>query len=116
LINQESIKNLSNDIIPIIKKVVWFVIPAIYIGKFISGMISLVWFFVLALLVWLLLVILKCNNGYMHSYRVTIHAMTPALIISSFINLNMFISPILLIIVVFVNFYLFKKTKKTEVS
>jgi hypothetical protein len=117
-INQSAISHWSQRIVPVLKFLVWFLPIFIYIGLFIAGTVSLVFFFIWALLVWLILVLVKRSSGYMHAYRVTIHAMTLVLILgllSPVTSLNMYTKGFLLIVIVLLNFFNHKNTVEVEV-
>jgi hypothetical protein len=103
-INRQTITKFSYSVAPVFRKLVWLTPIFVYVGSFIANLFMLVTFFIFALLTWLILVLLKKSGGYMHSYRVTIHAMTLGMIISAFIGLSWFIQILFMVIVILINF------------
>jgi hypothetical protein len=80
-LNRESIYSVISKIVPVLKPLVYF-IPFFGLAAYFIGYAwFLVVLFLIALVIWLILVIKKNNGGYMHAYRVTIHAMTLGLIL-----------------------------------
>ena len=75
-LNRESLGVLVSQVLPIIRPILYLLPILIYIGSYASYALSLIGFFLLAVLVWLIIVIRKSDGGYMHAYRVTIHAIT----------------------------------------
>ncbi len=75
-LNSQVIQGLASKTIPILKALIYFIPIFVYVICFISYIWSLIPLFLTALLVWLALTIKKVNSGYMHAYRVSIHAVT----------------------------------------
>jgi hypothetical protein len=103
-LNQTSIKSFTVKVLPLVRNMVWLIPVLIYIGFYISGLMTLVLMFVWALLVWLVLLLNRQSKGYSYAYCITIHATTLSLILGVlFTRLPWYVSAIVTLIVILVN-------------
>ncbi|MCC7004886.1 DUF1189 family protein [Candidatus Nomurabacteria bacterium] len=109
-INRDFISSFIKDKLPIIRTLVWFIPIPLYIVLFIKSVFYLIEFFLWALVVWLVLKIMKVSNGYMHAYRVMIQAATLPIIVDQFWPAPWYVSVLLALIVVVINFSTKSKT------
>jgi hypothetical protein len=103
-LNRQMIAGFANSATPVLRKLVWFTPLVVYLASFIANLFMLVTFFIFALIIWLVLILLKKSGGYMHAYRVTIHSMTLGVILSSFLGMSWLVSVLLAVIIILINF------------
>jgi hypothetical protein len=104
-LNRQGIQSFALKVLPVLRPLIYFTPLFMFAIYYISYVWFLIPLFIFALLVWLVLVIKKNNGGYMHAYRVTIHAITLALILNIIYTLifqEMLSWPILAVITVII--------------
>lgn len=107
-LNREGISWMVNKVMPMIRPLVYLIPVFVFVGIFSTYTFGLLPLFLLALLVWLVLITKKQDNGYMQAYRVTLHAVTLVYILQLIIslvsgNINWFWTTLITILVVIVN-------------
>jgi hypothetical protein len=108
-LNREGISWMANKVMPMIKPLVYLIPIFVFMGVFSTYAFGLLPLFLLALLVWLVLIAKKQDNGYMQAYRVTLHAVTLVYILQLIIslilsgNISWFWTALITILVVIVN-------------
>ena len=104
-LTRENIQGVINKFLPAVKSLVYLIPIFVIIGEYAVYALGLLPLFLLALVVWLVMVIRKQGRGYMQAYGVTLYAVTLVYILQILIlgNINWFWTTVIIVVVIVVN-------------